>query len=244
VLALSARSAAALEETSQALADWLEAAPRDLRDVAFTLGVGRTPFPHRRAVVGADTTSLVRALRTTRGTKEEGRLADLATAWEAGREVDWGRLYGWGGARLVDVPGHPFCPQRYWPEAASIAPAPARLPVRIEDWRALIDGQARAVLGGTHSGPLDPDAALIDQGFTSLLGMELRRALEGALGRSLPVSLLYDYPTLNRMAASFAAPSQAPRSAPAPTAAPASDFDFLDTLSATELAELIEREVE
>jgi acyl transferase domain-containing protein len=242
VLPLSARTPEALEEASRALADWLEAAPRDLRDVAYTLGVGRTAFPHRRAVVGAEAKALARALRGDAKATGEGRLANLAVAWEAGGDVDWRRLYGRGEARLVAVPGHPFHPQSYWPEPASAGAGPAQLPVRIEDWRTLLDAEARRVLGATRSGPLDPDAALVDQGFTSLLGLELRRALEGALGRSLPVGLLYDYPTLNRMAAWLAGSAEVPRPAPAPAAAP--DLDFLDTLSMAELAELIEREVE
>ena len=247
VLPVSARSPAALDEMCRSLADWLEAAPRDLGDVAYTLAVGRTPFAYRRAVVGDRAATLARALRGEATEAAQGRLHDLAAAWEVGAEVDWARLYGRGEARFVGLPGHPLYPLPYWPAPVAAPASPAPLPGRIEDWRALLDRQARAGLGDVRPEPLDPDGALTDQGFTSLLGLELRRALEGALGRSLPVSLLYDYPTLNRMAAWLAGSASpetaAPcRTAPSPTADP--DFDFLDTLSAAELAELIEREVE
>ncbi|MGN6124142.1 MAG: CurL C-terminal domain-containing protein, partial [Sphingomonas oligoaromativorans] len=88
VLSLSARTPEALEKASRALADWLVAAPRDLRDVAYTLGIGRTAFPHRRAVVGAEAKALARALRGDAKATGEGRLANLVVAWEAAEAVD------------------------------------------------------------------------------------------------------------------------------------------------------------
>ncbi len=133
-------------------------------------------------------------------------------------------------------------PQRYWPDGRP-APTPT-LPVGAVEWRALLDHQARAVLGELRAEPLDADLPLIEQGFTSLLGLELRRALEVALARELPVSLLYDYPTLNRMAALFAGAVDVAPSRRAPAPALPGEFDFLDTLSPAELADLIEREVD
>jgi acyl transferase domain-containing protein len=266
VLPISARTPLALEESVAALADWLETAPRDLLDVAFTLGVGRTAFPHRRAVVGRDAAELVSLLRgepfADRADWQSDpaltRLAELGAIWAAGGEVDWGRLYAAAGGRLVAVPGHPFHPQRYWPETMHVAveptdptlPTPDALPVKLDEWRTLLAGHARAVLGEVHSEPLDPHLPLTDQGFTSLLGLELRRALEVTLGQQLPASLLYDYPTLDRMAAFLAGAGPTPRRAPAPRLEPVghsvtdSDFDFLDTLSPAELADLIEREID
>lgn len=88
VLSLSARTPEALEKASRALADWLVAAPRDLRDVTYTLGIGRTAFPHRRAVVGAEAKALARALRGDAKATGEGRLANLVVAWEAAEAVD------------------------------------------------------------------------------------------------------------------------------------------------------------
>ena len=63
LLLLSARSAEALERMSARLADHLEATPDNLADVAWTLAVGRAPFPHRRAVVAAERAAAVASLR-------------------------------------------------------------------------------------------------------------------------------------------------------------------------------------
>jgi len=66
VLLLSARTMAALEKTTDNLIAHLEKSPAlDLADVAFTLQVGRRPFPHRRAVAfdRSDRNGLMAALR-------------------------------------------------------------------------------------------------------------------------------------------------------------------------------------
>ncbi len=254
VLPVSARSAVALAESCATLADWLEAAPRDVRDVAFTLGVGRNAFGHRRAVIGDDPATLARALRGEPVETQDERLAALARRWEAGERVDWSRLFRDGTARLTALPGHPFHPQRYWPDtampvgSAQSVRVEAPLPVTRPAWLALVVEHARTVLGQPPTAALAPDVPLVDQGFTSLLGLELRRALEARTGRSLPAGLLYDYPTLTRIAGllSGVAPMPAPRRAATITepAADEGDFDFLDELSAGELADLIDREVD
>lgn len=253
VLPVSARSAVALAESCAALADWLEAEPRDLRDVAYTLCAGRKAFDHRRAVTGDDSATLARALRGEPVKTRNEQLAGLAKRWEAGEHVDWSRLFREGSARLTALPGHPFHPQRYWPDTA--LPVGSAEAVRVEEplpgahsaWLALVAEHARAVLGQPSTTALAPDLPLVDQGFTSLLGLELRRALEARTGRSLSAGLLYDFPTLDRIAGllSGIAPMPAPRRA-APIAAPPADestFDFLDGLSAEELANLIDREL-
>ena len=258
VLPVSARSAPALAQSCAALADWLEAAPRDLHDVAFTLCVGRNAFDHRRAVIGADAATLARALRgepvPTQAQVHDERLAALAHRWAAGGQVDWLPLFRDGAARLAALPGHPFYPQRHWPDTAlpgggpEGARAEAPLPETHPAWLALVTGHARTALGLPPGAALAPDVPLVDQGFTSLLGLELRRALEVRTGRSLPAGLLYDHPTLDRIAALLAgvAPAPAPRRAP-PVAAPVADdhsYGFLDGLSADELADLIDRELD
>jgi len=65
LLILSARTPAALEEMSVALAERLEARPElDLGDVAFTLQRGRKAFPHRRALVAATPAEAAALLRS------------------------------------------------------------------------------------------------------------------------------------------------------------------------------------
>ena len=63
LLPLSARSPAALEAATKALAGHLRQNPDlNLADVAFTLQVGRKPFEHRRAVVCRDLNDAIEAL--------------------------------------------------------------------------------------------------------------------------------------------------------------------------------------
>ncbi|MFC4852121.1 SDR family NAD(P)-dependent oxidoreductase [Actinophytocola glycyrrhizae] len=70
VLALSARSDAALATALTQLADHLDATtaagPEHLADVAHTLRIGRPEYPHRTAVVATDLSDAVTALRTRR----------------------------------------------------------------------------------------------------------------------------------------------------------------------------------
>jgi acyl transferase domain-containing protein len=65
LLALSARTPAALEAMSANLADYLRAHPDlNLADVAHTLQVGRQPFAHRRIVAARDTADAVEVLES------------------------------------------------------------------------------------------------------------------------------------------------------------------------------------
>jgi amino acid adenylation domain-containing protein len=64
LLTLSARSAKALGEARDRLAEHLEAQPeQSLTDIAFTLQTGRRPFPHRLAVVAGSPAEAAAALR-------------------------------------------------------------------------------------------------------------------------------------------------------------------------------------
>ncbi len=52
------------------------------------------------------------------------------------------------------------------------------------------------MLGPELSRLIDDRKPLKEIGFDSLMGVELRTILASALGRSFPVSLFYDYPTI------------------------------------------------
>jgi len=58
--------------------------------------------------------------------------------------------------------------------------------------------QVRLRLGLDDAAPVDPQLPLVDLGMDSLLAIELRNRLSSGLGleQSLPVSLLYDYPSV------------------------------------------------
>jgi len=66
LILLSAKTGTALTAYASALADDLSAAGRDLRDVAYTLRVGRRQLPERLAVVAADAADAAQALRDER----------------------------------------------------------------------------------------------------------------------------------------------------------------------------------
>ena len=65
LLLLSAKTATALETSTDRLADWIESHPEaPLADVAFTLHEGRRTFPHRRTLVCRSREDAVEALRS------------------------------------------------------------------------------------------------------------------------------------------------------------------------------------
>jgi acyl transferase domain-containing protein/acyl carrier protein len=58
---------------------------------------------------------------------------------------------------------------------------------------------AGRVMGYEDSRRLDPEKPLMDQGADSLMAVEIKNRIGEALDLNLPVTLLYDYPTLERM---------------------------------------------
>src|SRR5262249_44279498 len=123
LIALSAKTPGALEQASQRLADYLEAAPdAALCDVAYTLQIGRRASDHRSALVCRDREDAIRQLRG-------GRAADLNAAktaalrrmrelWLSGKAVDWTELHRAGERRRVPLPAYPYERQRYFVELA------------------------------------------------------------------------------------------------------------------------------
>ncbi|RUO95230.1 amino acid adenylation domain-containing protein [Corallococcus sp. AB018] len=136
---LSAGTPAALRAQAEALRAFLVESPGaalSLRDVAFTLQVGREPLRHRLAVVAHDTAELAVLLAAfLRGESSPRRLftgqaaepgagatavlADgdaerLAESWVTGGGVDWRRLATAASARRVSLPTYRFDKRRYW----------------------------------------------------------------------------------------------------------------------------------
>ncbi|MBX3711495.1 MAG: SDR family NAD(P)-dependent oxidoreductase [Lysobacter sp.] len=131
VVPLSAKTESALLALATRLAEALRVdAPRPaLADIAHTLAIGREHMAHRVAFVVDSLDALVDALdaflRNTPLPLPPGREAELATAWQAGDEVDWSVLRGDARPVRVSLPTYPFALERCWiDETAEAAPTP------------------------------------------------------------------------------------------------------------------------
>jgi acyl transferase domain-containing protein/NADPH-dependent curcumin reductase CurA/acyl carrier protein/nucleoside-diphosphate-sugar epimerase len=140
---------------------------------------------------------------------------------------------------------------------AASAPTPAAPGVR-QRLQGLPSGQRRAalvaflgertlqVLGLDADTALDPRAALKDTGLDSLMAVELRNALAKAFAQPLPATLLFDYPTLDALAAHLlrVLGLEERAVAPAAPAAPAPAIDDMADLSDEEAEALLLRELD
>jgi myxalamid-type polyketide synthase MxaE and MxaD len=81
--------------------------------------------------------------------------------------------------------------------------------------RSLIAGVIRSALAQTLKlapDQIDPEREFGAMGLTSLLAMEFRNRLESQLGRALPATLAWNYPTVSALAAHLAGDATEPKS--------------------------------
>jgi acyl transferase domain-containing protein len=90
---------------------------------------------------------------------------------------------------------------------------------------------ARQVLGLAADAPLPDDQPLLELGMDSLMAVDLRTRIAEALGRALPVTLLFDHPSLAALADHLLPDDPSPR-------------PDLDSLSEAALADLLERKLQ
>ncbi|XXX76156.1 acyltransferase domain-containing protein [Sorangium sp. So ce134] len=149
------------------------------------------------------------ALPSLRRGQDERRslLESLGKLYVRGYPVAWKRLYPDGG-RLVEPPAYPWQRERYWVDAVS--------PVEREPSRegALLRSAApseRRELAGRFVREQLADVLRVDEsrlqghtrlkelGIDSLMNLEIRNRLEAGLGLTLPATLLWMFPDIERL---------------------------------------------
>ncbi len=145
--------------------------------------------------------------------------------------VDWGEfksIYQSVRVRhLLDLVGTASAPaKREVEQDAAVlerlrAAHPAERMALLESWA---QEELAAVLGNNLAGAPEPDARFFDLGMDSLTSVELRRRLERRFGCSLEPTLVFDFPTIERLAAHLADRlGLSPATVPAAAAAPVDD---------------------
>lgn len=76
-----------------------------------------------------------------------------------------------------------------------------KMPRDAENVGNLIRTLVGRAIGGVSAKSIDPQTGFFDQGMDSIAVLEVARALETEFGRSLPESLLFDNPTVDRLTA-------------------------------------------
>ncbi len=190
--------------------------------------------------------------------------ACLASAQVVAIAADWSQLahapVGWRGAPLF----RELAPSaRGAAQAASAQPALSEVSLRerlltvaANRRLAALQDHVRSltvkVLGVQHSGSFDLHEPLRQLGLDSLMAVELRNSLAKAVGRSMPATITFDYPTVAALADFLAAEALAdvmspPSSAIAapeplsPPAAPPEDDDLSSAELASRLADRLDR---
>ncbi|MFJ9847183.1 SDR family NAD(P)-dependent oxidoreductase [Kitasatospora sp. NPDC101155] len=142
------------------------------------------------------------AIATLRKDQDEPTtlLKALSQLHTTGVPVNWPTLLGGSGQHL-DLPTYPFQHQRYWLPAgpglpaAGVLPAPQALAEPPADLLELVRLHAAAVLGHADAAEVPAYLRFQDIGFGSLAAMQLRDSLSAAVGRRLPATIVFDYPT-------------------------------------------------
>jgi NAD(P)-dependent dehydrogenase (short-subunit alcohol dehydrogenase family)/acyl carrier protein len=185
------------------------------------------------------------------GTQVLERLMTGDAAQVAVLPADWRRFLDRSGSRLhtqllADVTGEP--PRAHRAHTVSAAGSdiraeleratPARRPAIVS---AFVRERALRALGLDPSRAVDPRAPLGEMGLDSLLAVELRNTLGKAVGRTLPATLLFDYPTIETLTEYFLTDvfgiaTSAEDAAPPPTTAPVRGVvDAIEELSDEEV---------
>ena len=198
----------------------------------------------------------LRPIALERGMKALGEMMGVSEAQVVAMPVDWSRLLassgvGQSSAFFTEVSGDS---QKVADSARLAGDLVARLsaepPVRrLAVLHAHVESVASRALGMANGKPLDPRRPLHELGLDSLMSVELRNALAASLGRTLPPTLLFDYPTIESLAlylANDVLNLELAAGAETPDAAAAANIDWkeLEKLSESEAEALLLAELD
>ncbi|WP_343960734.1 beta-ketoacyl synthase N-terminal-like domain-containing protein, partial [Pseudonocardia alaniniphila] len=153
-------------------------------------------------------------------------LADAAAhVWAAGAQLDWGRVNGDRPALVPRLPGYPFQRQSFWlpprpstgsaaaaPPVARTEPVPAQaVPERAaarqfsaQELTAILRRELVEIMEHTDPTQIGLDTGLFDLGLTSAMVGRLRARLQALLGRDIRPTVVFEHPTVRRLAVHLA----------------------------------------
>jgi 3-oxoacyl-(acyl-carrier-protein) synthase/acyl carrier protein/NADP-dependent 3-hydroxy acid dehydrogenase YdfG len=118
---VSAKTDSALKDKLTSLLNWLAdgGEKEQLRDISYTLAMGRYHFPVRAAFVVRDTEELRESIQSLLnlgkvGQTNAGHIENIANDYCAGKDIDWSVFYADEHCRRISLPTYPFARERYW----------------------------------------------------------------------------------------------------------------------------------
>lgn len=197
---LSAKTTTALHSMVENLRSYLEEHPElDLRDVAYTLQVGRTAFSYRKAFIASNRKEILQQLAEDNEIDEAmTELERIGFDWVHGKSVDWSLHHKGVGYRRVPLPNYPFERKRYWLDFKSEkTKKKEKQSVLINIDKILVE------IWKEHLGleTIDINDNFFDLGGDSFLAIQMLPKIQEVLGVSLKVNTLLQFPTIAKLSA-------------------------------------------